>query len=454
MKDGETALIVGMGASGRAAAKLCLALGMRVHLYDQRPIADPPKGATAFVDAAQIPDAAFAGVDLIVLSPGVPPAAPRARAAACAPQARIVGEMSLALEVLAQRKALPRLCLVTGTNGKSTITALIGHLLTHALAQGDAGRVFCGGNLGTAVSELTREVVEGGPAPEFMVLECSSYQLETLHARAFDDHPAPFPVEVAILSNLSPDHLARYESLEAYAQTKTAIFEGLGDTGLALLDHEDAWTPRLRPAGRCVEIQDPAGPHLSETQLELDAETGIPRDQLRIAGRHNAKNALFALAAAREMGAAPAALAEALTSFEGLPHRMVFVAERDAIAYYDDSKATNVASTLAGIDGFSRPFVLLAGGQLKGEDLTPLIDCVAAQGRALIAFGEGGPTLEAAAEGRVPCERVPDLEQALAAAQRHAQAGDAIILSPAGASWDAYANFAERGRHFAALVRR
>lgn len=441
-----------MGRSGRSAAALLHALGVQLHLYDAKVPEAASDFGESFVDPDTIPDAAFEGVDLIVLSPGVPPAMPRARAADRAPDARIVGELGLALELLRAADRLPELCLVTGTNGKSTITALIGHLLEQHYP-----RVFTGGNLGIPLCDIVLEIHRGAEAPSHAVIECSSYQLETLPSG--DD---AIPTAVGILSNISPDHLARYDSLEHYARTKTAVFWGLGRLGLALLDDEDAWTDRLTPDEVPVErVMSAQGPRLVQSERTVGANQtlflspGVQFDRatLQAAGRHNAKNALFALRAAEHMGVPFTALAAGLASFEGLPHRMAFVRTHAGVSYFDDSKATNVASALAGLAGFARPFVLIAGGQLKGDPLDPLIDVVVAEGRGLVAIGEGADTLLAVAGDRVPTRKARDMAHAIELARELATVGDAIVLSPAGASWDMYANFAKRGEHFAAIVR-
>ena len=329
--------------------------------------------------------------------------------------------------------------LITGTNGKSTVTALLGHLLT------EAGRApFVGGNLGTPLSEA---LVGEAALVDALVLECSSYQLETL---------PPVATEVAMVLNISPDHLDRYDDLDHYAATKGRIFGGVTGSGLALTYARDPRTSALVPddlAGRHLQIEDPGGPRILERgDLRVDETLTIPRGALPLAGRHNAINALFALTAARHLGLDASACAAALRTFPGLPHRMQEVAERDGVVFYDDSKATNVASVLASLDGFERPVVLIAGGRPKGDDFEPLISLLAARGRGLVALGEAREELVSRAQGRVPVQPVDDMSQAVAAARSLATNGDAIVLSPACASWDMYDSFAHRGRAFRAAV--
>jgi len=448
--SGQTALVIGAGASGTAAAALLLRLGARVRVYDRRPDAPLPAGAEAVLGADFVPDRAFTDLDLMVLSPGVPPAEFRAAVARLAPAAAIHGEMSLSLAIAAECWGRLPTVLITGTNGKSTVTALTGALLTAA-----GGRPFVGGNLGVPLAAALGEALTAdAPAPDSLVLECSSFQLETLGAH---------PTDVAMILNLTPDHLDRYASMTAYARTKAHALAGLVDDGLALFDGCDPWTPyfsELVPRGRTIMI-DGAGTSDLEARihgpgpgdsLELhDAET-YPRAALRLAGRHNSKNALFALTAARHLGASRAACLAGLAGFEGLPHRMVHVRELGGIAYYDDSKATNVASVLASLDGFDRRVVLIAGGRAKGDELGPLRELLARGGRGLVAIGEATETFYAVGDGVVPTVRATDMPGAVAAARALAQPGDAVVLSPACASYDWFRNYGERGDVFAACV--
>jgi len=445
----RTALVIGLGASGREAARLLIHLGVEVRAYDRKPDAALPEGARDLRGHPQVPDAAMEGVDLLVLSPGVPPAEHRAQAARLAPRAAIHGEMSLALELArALWPALPTV-LITGTNGKSTVTALTGALLDAA-----GQRPFVGGNLGTALSTELLAVLRGErPAPGALVLECSSFQLETMN------EGRPHPTAVAMILNLTPDHLDRYPTLAAYADAKARAFAGLGPDGLALLDAGDPWTPyfRERVGGLPLAlVDDPAGARIVGDgpghTLVLPGGESFARALLALPGRHNSKNALFALAAARHLGASHDACEAGLRAFRGLPHRMTFVRELEGVRYYDDSKATNVASVLASLDGFDRPFVLLAGGRAKGDDLAPLRGLLARQGRALVAIGESADRFAALADGVVPVARAASMPEAVALARGLARAGDAVVLSPACASYDWFNNYGERGDVFARAV--
>ncbi|MCX4241477.1 UDP-N-acetylmuramoyl-L-alanine--D-glutamate ligase [Paraliomyxa miuraensis] len=453
------ALVIGLGRSGLAAVDLLVGLGVRVRGYDAREsIEGLPVDLSTFLGMPQPPDAAFEGIDLLVLSPGVPPQEIRRRAERLAPSAAIHGELSLAMHLVCfggqpQWPAVPTV-LVTGTNGKSTVTALTG-----ALLQADGRHPFVGGNLGVPLCERLLETLRGAQWIDSLVLECSSYQLETL---------PPVPTDVAMIINVTPDHLDRYASMEEYARTKARIFGGLGATGLALLDADDEWTDRLAPpegSGQPSEI--PTGAWVARVgdpktavveddgaaqQLVLYQAEKYPRSSLRIAGGHNARNALFALLAARHLGVSAEACQRGLERFEGLPHRMVRVRELDGVVYYDDSKATNVTSALAGLRGLERPFVLIAGGLSKGDDLTPLREVLARQGRGLVAVGKAAEEFAAMAEGVVPVVRAGLMDDAVPKARALAKHGEAVVLAPACASFDQYKSYAQRGEMFTAAV--
>jgi UDP-N-acetylmuramoylalanine--D-glutamate ligase len=446
----RTALVLGLGRSGLAAAALLREGGVSVRGYDRSASVEGlARGVIPILGRTEPPDAAFHGVDLVVLSPGLPPEPIRERIRRRAPDAEVHGELSLALSLIrrgAEPFAQVPTVLVTGTNGKSTVTALTGALLEAA-----GHRPFAGGNLGTPLAQLLLDHVRGRQAwPDSMVIECSSFQLETLR---------PHPTSCAMVVSVSPDHLDRYPSMEAYVRTKTRVFEGLGRDDLALLDATDPWTSRIVPRSGCRTAYvegDPGGIIEGEgpgSALVLSSGERYRRDLLGLAGRHNSKNALFGLLAARHLSASADDCRIGLASFEGLPHRMTFVRELDGVAYYDDSKATNVASVLAGLWGFDRPIVLVAGGRPKGDDLAPLAGLLAARGRALVAFGEAAEALCEVARAEVRTERTSSLDEAVIRARALARPGDAVVLSPACASYDQFRSYVERGEAFCRAVR-
>jgi len=433
-------LVIGLGRSGLAAARLLRDLGAQVRVYDRREaVEDLPSGVTPYLGSPEPPADAFLGIDAMVLSPGVPPTSFLALCQRHAPNAAIQGELGLALSLLPQPG--PVLSLVTGTNGKSTVTALLGELLRAG------GRTpFVGGNLGDPVAECVRtSLCDGVPWPSDFVLECSSYQLETIPR---------VPTAVAILLNVTPDHIDRYASMSEYAATKARIFGGLGPGDLALLLDGDPWTEALLPSGPRTERVGRAGcaslgPNES---LLVGDDPPIPRDALRLAGTHNAVNALFAIRAARHLGVSQAQCLAGLAAFDGLPHRMQRVRELRGVTYYNDSKATNAVSAIAGLQGLPAPFVLIAGGQSKGDDLGPLGDLLRQRARAVIGIGTSATTFAALASPDVPGHLAPDLPAAVRLAQELALPGDLVVLSPACASFDQFRSYAHRGEVFAASV--
>ncbi|MFO7565579.1 MAG: UDP-N-acetylmuramoyl-L-alanine--D-glutamate ligase [Enhygromyxa sp.] len=461
------ALVVGCGQSGVSAALLLRAAGCEVRLFDRRAelfsrpghqargarLPAELDGCPRFFGAELAPDSAFEGLDLLLLSPGVPPRPWRERHRKLVPEAEIHGELSLALLAIAKGfvggDLLPTV-LITGTNGKSTVTALTGAML-------EAGGLepFVGGNLGIPLCDLVLAVAKGTrKQPGALVLECSSYQLETLRVS-----PEAPTTTVAMLLNVTPDHLDRYASIADYAATKARIFEGLAAHSLALLSARDPLSASLRervPAVTdCKLIDGAAPPRVSPSgdALELRADEHYRRELVPLAGRHNLVNALFALAAARHLDVPREACEQALREFRALPHRMNPIAEREGVVYYDDSKATNVASVLAGLDGFERPFVLICGGRAKqGDDLEALREVLARQGRGVVAIGESAPQFLDMAGDLVPCRHAQDMQEAVRLASELAEPGDAVLLSPACASWDMYRSFAHRGEVFAEAV--
>jgi UDP-N-acetylmuramoylalanine--D-glutamate ligase len=290
--------------------------------------------------------------------------------------------------------------------------------------------------------------IEGGLWPDHVVLECSSFQLETLPA---------VPTAVGIVLNVTPDHMDRYPTIDAYAQTKARVFAGVGSGDLALLDADDPWTDRIAPTGpRLTRIGHDGDARIEGSgtgeRLVLGSSEAYPRDLLRLPGRHNAKNALFALAAARHLGVSASDCRNGLRGFEGLPHRMTLVRHLDGVNYYNDSKATNVASALASLGGLAEPFVLIAGGRGKGDDLTPLRALLAARGRGLVAVGETAEQFQTIGNGVVPTQRAADMNEAVTLARVMARSGDAVVLAPACASYDQFRSYAHRGEVFTAAV--
>ena len=452
--SGLLVLVLGIGESGLAMARWCARAGARLRVADSR--ANPPMlGALreavpqAEVCTGGFDAALLDGVSLVAVSPGIDPRGPlldEARARGVG----VVGEMTLfadALRALDARRAC-RVVAITGTNGKTTTTALTAHLLRAA----GQDAVAAGNISPAALAVLADRLEAGAPLPQCWVLELSSFQLETCEGLEAD---------AAVVLNVTDDHLDRHGSLDAYAAIKARVYDG---DGVQVIARDDARVAAMARPGRRVTGFGAGVPgegdfglvtHDGETWLARGAERLLPQRALPIAGRHNALNALAALALGEAAGAPMGALLEGLASFRGLPHRVEPVARRaDGVVFYDDSKGTNVASTVAAVEGLGRPVVLIAGGDGKGQDFRPLAEVVARHARAVVLIGRDAPRIaEALAAAGAASERADTLEAAVARADALAQPGDAVLLSPACASLDMFRNYVHRAEVFVAAVR-
>jgi len=429
-------LVVGLGKSGLACVRHLVARGETVTVCDSR---DAPPALTALrmefpeVEArlGGFPTEAFATSGRVVVSPGVD-----RRALPLAAGVPVIGE----IELFAQTVTAP-VAAVTGTNGKSTVTTLLG-----AMAETAGRKVLLGGNLGTPALDLLDR-----PAPEFYVIELSSYQLETtssLNAR------------VAVVLNASPHHLDRYADFADYLATKARIFAG---DGVMVLNRDDAAVMSLARSGRQTLAFGLGVPATGEygvverdgvAWLACGAEALLPASALRIPGRHNLANALAALALAEALALPRAACLEALVAYRGLPHRIEWVGEADGVRWYNDSKATNPGATAAALDGLDGPLVLIAGGITEPVDYAPLGPAAEGKVRSALLIGDDVDALAAVLAPVTTVERPADMEAAVARAHALVQPGDKVLLSPACASFDRYRDFEQRGEQYAAAVRR
>ncbi len=331
---------------------------------------------------------------------------------------------------------------ITGTNGKSTVTSLV------ALMAATAGRrVLAGGNLGEPALDLLDR-----PVPDLYVLELSSFQLETTSS---------LRLQAAVVLNVSADHLDRYPSVAAYALAKSRIF---AKASTIVLNSDDPWVAAMRPAvdggARVVtfsiERTDADFSLLrsgTRTWLARRGEALLDIARMKIPGLHNAANALAALALGEAAGLPLAAMLAALESFPGLPHRSAWVADAAGVRYVDDSKGTNVGATLAAVAGMPGPLVMIAGGEGKGQDFTPLAAAFRGKVRHAVLIGRDAAALAAALAGVCTLERAGSMEEAVLGASRAARAGDTVLLSPACASLDMFRDYGQRGDVFAAAVR-
>lgn len=443
---GKSVLVVGLGLSGVGAARFAAAQQARVTVNDIR-TADALSGALAKLPRSvqsvlgEHPVSLFCAADLIVLSPGVPPLP--ALEAARAAGVQILGEIELAV-----RHLDGELIAVTGTNGKSTTTSWIGEMLT-----GLDRPVFVGGNLGVPLIEATATKAAG--ANGIAVAELSSFQLETC---------TTLRPRVALLLNLSEDHLDRYDSPADYAAAKARIFavQTAEDWAIVNGDQPDcvdltasipARVLRFSVSGSVEHGACLSGDHM-ELRLRGRPVVRLATGNIRLVGTHNLENAMAAALAALLVGASPAQIQTALDSFGGLPHRMQYVGESSGVRFYNDSKATNVSAVAGSLSGFPGRYVLVAGGRHKGSPYTPLRPVLAQRVRDLVLLGEAADELAADLAGVAPIHRAPTLDEAVRVAADLAEPGEAVVLSPACSSYDMFTNFEQRGEAFAAAVAR
>jgi UDP-N-acetylmuramoylalanine--D-glutamate ligase len=433
------AIVVGLGRTGMSCARFLHARGVDFAVTDSR--TEPPETAQLKQLAPGV-ETRFGGFDQallenaaqIVASPGVSLDEPFMKAAAQR-GIRIVGDIELFV-----REAKAPIAAITGTNGKSTVTTLVAKMIEAA-----GKRAVAGGNLGSPVLDLLAR-----PAPDVYVLELSSFQLDTTHS---------LRAAVATVLNVTPDHMDRYADLEAYATSKARIFDG---ARAAVLNLDD---PAVRAMASSVPerlgfslVRDPQATYYAQargndTLLMYRGERLIAMSELKIAGMHNAANALASLAMAAALGMPLAQCLVALREFGGLAHRAQFVAEIDGVRYIDDSQGTNVGATLAAVAGMPGPLVLIAGGQGKGQDFAPLAHAFRDKVRHVVLIGQDAKLIDAALQGVCTTEYAPDMDAAVKACARAANNGDIVLLSPACASLDMFRDYGHRGDVFAAAVR-
>ncbi len=435
-------LVVGLARSGEAAASALRARGEEVIGIDAGAPADArlrevagrlsARGVEVQLDASGDALAAVSGAGTLIKSPGVPQTAPPV-VAARARGVPVIGELELAWRLLANE-----FIAVTGTNGKTTTTEWIGHL--HRVA---GLPVAVAGNVGTAASSLVGKL---NPMTT-VVCEASSFQLED---------SLEFAPETAVLLNLSPDHLDRHPSYEDYVAAKLRIFANQGNDDIAVAP-VDSGVVDLGGCARRVLFGAAPEAELAERAgyLWWDEQPLIDVAELALPGEHNRENAMAAAAVCLARGIEADAVRAGLRSFEGVAHRLELIAREDGVAYVNDSKATNVGSTLVALRAYPDGIHLIAGGRGKHQDFSPLKAPVAERCAGVYLIGEAAAELASALEGTaVAVHDFGDLERAVAAARRAATAGQVVLLSPACASYDQYPDFEARGEHFRELVTR
>ena len=433
-------LVVGLARSGVSAALALRALGQTVTGVDDGKPDNPAlstaagrlreAGVEVRLDASGVDLAALARARTLIKSPGVPQDAPVISAARDR-GAVVLGELELAWRLIPNEFVA-----VTGTNGKTTTTEWIGHVHREAGLP-----VAVAGNVGTAASSLIDRLA----GDVTVVCEASSFQLEDTVA---------FAPEAGVLLNLSPDHLDRHGTYEEYVAAKLKIFANQGNYDVAVAP-ADLEVEDLGGCARRVTFGDGPGPELSHRAgyLWWDEQAVLPVDEIALPGAHNIQNAMATAAVCLARGIDVGAVATGLRTFAGVRHRLERIAVKDGVTWVNDSKATNVASTLVALEAFESPIHLIAGGRGKQQDFSPLAPPVAERCRDVYLIGEAAPDLaDALAPSGVPLHQAGDLEHAVALARAAASPGEVVLLSPACASYDQYPDFEARGDHFRALV--
>ena len=439
---GKEIAVLGLGRSGIAAARLLLSRGIKVYAsetdsgpeLEKRTAPLGRSGASVQLgghDLMRIKRAAA-----VIVSPGIPPeVAPleTARKAGIPIHSEIdVGFLGLGSQT--------RCIAVTGTNGKTTTTALVAHLL-----QAAGYRAMAAGNIGVPLSQA---VMEEEPY-DWLAVEVSSFQLHD----SFHFAPA-----VGVLTNLAPDHLDRYPSLDEYYADKARLFLHAADDSTWVVNGDDgtamALASKVEGTLRKFSITGKAdGWHdKSKGKLMLGRAALLPRNEFPLLGDHNVANALAASLAVQSTGVQAGGLADGLRTFRSLPHRMEPVREVNGVLWVNDSKATNIASTTVALDAMERPYVLLLGGRHKGEPYTGLVEHMKGKCKAVVAFGEAGDTVERDLKGKVKVVRGGAFAEVLEKARKLAQPGEAVLLSPACSSYDMFRNYEDRGAQFRAAV--
>jgi UDP-N-acetylmuramoylalanine--D-glutamate ligase len=436
--SGKRVMVVGLGVSGRDAARFAAARGAKLVLTDRNANLDCSNLPAGEVHLGAEQESWLDGIDLLVTSPGVPRDSVLL-AAASARKIPVIGEFELA-----SRYLTAPIIAITGTNGKSTVTVLLGEIMKAA-----GRRTFVGGNLGTPLVDAV------GSDYDVIVAEVSSFQLETIDR---------FHPHVAVHLNLTDDHFDRYQDLEDYGRAKARIFENQDANDFAILNRDDPNVfkladqvrsrvigfglnePQMRPAIWDVEkalVFDFGGPHHGQIDIE----------HFKLAGRHNISNAMAAAGAALAMGVEPHLIEAALAEFKGLPHRIQLVREKDGVRWVDDSKGTNVGAVVEAIDATPGPIILIAGGTDKGGDYSPLIRPLKEKVRLAIFNGAARDKMREALNGATEISVVPTLKDAIIEAARTCRRGDTVLMSPACSSFDQFKDYAHRGKVFEELVR-
>lgn len=446
---GKKALVIGLGKSGKAAMQALSKLGAEVWVQDSKPEDDIDPQLLSFMESRGIKG--FFGknpenpekYDLLVLSPGVSPALDFIKEAEAA-GAEIIGELEIAYRV-----GRGNYIAITGTNGKTTTTALVGKIFENAKK-----KTYVVGNIGVAVISKSLEAEENA----WLVTETSSFQLETVKY---------FKPDISAILNLTPDHLNRHKTMENYGKAKANIFRNQTEGDYLVINYDDKVCYSLAKTCRAKivpfsrkELLD-FGAYVSYGNIVIKNEKGeiiniCKADELNIIGDHNLENALAAAAISYFAGIESEVISKTLREFGGVEHRIEYCGEVDGIKFYNDSKGTNTDASITALKALKKNIILLAGGDAKQQDFAPLAAELAGRVKHMMLYGRDAEDIKNAADkvGFDAYTMVKNLEEAVNSAFETAQPGDCVLLSPACASWDMYSSFEQRGEHFKILVER
>lgn len=436
---GKKVTVVGLARSGVAAARALHGLGAIVTVTDKKPMDQLASlaaslGSGIAVEAGGHPERIFIEADLIVLSPGVPKIVPVLQAQRHG--VKVISELELAW-LLSDAPYVG----ITGTNGKSTVTTLVGLMLAKAKKN-----VLVAGNIGNALTENVSLLA----GKDWIVAELSSFQLEDIET---------FRPRIATVLNVTQDHLDRYQSIEEYGEAKARIFMNQQQEDFLVLNFDDPIVKSYfgRTAATVIpfsrQLRFNPGACVLEGHLMFNGRRVIAVDELKISGVHNLENALAATALSILAGADVRSVAAVLRTFPGLEHRLEFVRTKDGVRYINDSKGTNVGAVIKSVEGFTRPVVLIAGGLDKGSDFSPLADLFKHKVKLLILIGKAADKMAKALDTSTETVFAPSLQEAVRLASTRAGRGDVVLLSPGCASFDMFRDFEDRGRQFKEAVK-
>jgi UDP-N-acetylmuramoylalanine--D-glutamate ligase len=442
---GKNILVIGLGKTGIASARFLLGQGANVYVTDAKPLPELKEAFSEIGSASEnwkfceYDTDILAKIELIIPSPGVPPSN-IILAGAVERNIPIVSEIELAYRFL----KLPMIA-ITGTNGKTTTTTLIGNILAR-----EGKKVFVGGNIGNPLIGY----IDGKQNDEFAVVEVSSFQLQWIHS---------FRPSVAILLNTTCDHVDYHGSFEAYQNAKERIFRNQEESDLAILNADEPRSWDLSKSLRAnvqffsISAHGSRGMFLDHNTLVLDTTQNereeYPLDMIHIPGFHNIENVMAAVMAARHCGCSRENIISAMRDFKGIAHRIEFTDEKNGVAFYDDSKGTNVGAVVRALETFSRPIILLLGGRDKEGDFGTLSALLSTKVKELVLFGEARDRIDGLIGGIVKTTKATTLKEAIEIAHRHSSSGDIVLLSPGCASFDEFSNYKERGRFFKDVVK-